>query len=46
MKEVPDETINHLPMYCNDCGEDLQQAASFLKKADTSNHSTYTSKLC
>ncbi len=35
IKEVPDETINHLPQYCNDCGEDLQQVVLFLKKADT-----------
>lgn len=33
MKEVPDETINHLPDYCNDCGEDLQQAVSFFKES-------------
>ncbi|MEJ7678246.1 MAG: IS66 family transposase [Segetibacter sp.] len=33
IKEVPDETINHLPQYCNDCGEDLQQAVSVLKES-------------
>ncbi len=33
IKEVPDETINHLPDYCNDCGEDLQQAVSFCKES-------------
>lgn len=33
IKEVPDETINHVPDYCNDCGEDLQQAVSFFKES-------------
>lgn len=33
IKEVPDETINHLPDYCNDCGEDLQEAVSFFKES-------------
>ena len=27
IKEVPDETINYIPQYCNGCGEDLQQTA-------------------
>ncbi|MDQ3073980.1 MAG: IS66 family transposase [Bacteroidota bacterium] len=30
MKEVPDETIDYTPQYCNDCGEDLQHAVSVL----------------
>jgi transposase len=32
IKEVPDETINYIPHYCNGCGEDLQQTASILNK--------------
>lgn len=33
IKEVPDETINYIPDYCNGCGEDLQHAASVLKES-------------
>ena len=33
IKEVPDQTINYIPQYCNGCGEDLQQAASILKES-------------
>ncbi len=33
IKEVPDETINYTPQYCNGCGEDLQHIASTLKES-------------
>ncbi len=33
IKEVPDETINYIPQYCNGCGEDLQQTASMFKES-------------
>ncbi len=33
IKEVPDETINYIPHYCNGCGEDLQQTVSIFKES-------------
>jgi len=33
MKEVPDETIDYIPDYCNECGEDLQQMPSLLQES-------------
>lgn len=33
IKEVPGETINYIPDYCNGCGKDLQQIASILKES-------------
>jgi len=33
IKEVPDQTINYIPQYCNGCGEDLQHIASILKES-------------
>jgi transposase len=33
IKEVPDQTINYIPKYCNGCGEDLQDTASILKES-------------
>lgn len=33
IKEVPDETINYIPQYCNDCREDLQHAVSILEES-------------
>lgn len=33
IKEVPDETINYIPQYCNGCREDLQQIASVFKES-------------
>lgn len=32
MKEVPDETINYLPEYCNGCGQDLQHSLAVLEE--------------
>lgn len=32
IKQVPDETIDYIPQYCNGCGEDLQQSASVLEE--------------
>ena len=33
IKEVADETIDHIPGYCNDCGFDLQQTTSIIKES-------------
>jgi transposase len=33
IKEVPDQTINYIPQYCNGCGEDLQHIVSILKES-------------
>lgn len=33
IKAVPDETVNYIPQYCNDCGEDLQQTAAVLEQS-------------
>lgn len=33
IKEVADETIDHIPQYCNDCGFGLQQTASIIKQS-------------
>jgi transposase len=33
IKEVPDETIDYIPQYCNDCGEDLQQTPSIVEES-------------
>jgi transposase len=33
IKAVPDETIDYMPQYCNDCGKDLQQATPNLEQS-------------
>lgn len=33
IKEVPDETIDYIPQYCNGCGEDLQQTPSIVEES-------------
>jgi transposase len=33
IKEVPDETIDYVPKYCNDCGKDLQHVVPTLKES-------------
>lgn len=33
IKQVPDKTIDYVPGYCNDCGEDLQHTVSVFKES-------------
>ena len=33
IKEVPDEAVNYIPLYCNGCGAGLQQAAPVLEQS-------------
>jgi len=33
IKEMPDETINYIPRYCDGCGEDLQQTDPVLEQS-------------
>lgn len=33
IKEVPDETIDYIPDYCKECGQDLQQIPSLLQES-------------
>jgi transposase len=33
IKAIPDETVNYIPLFCNGCGEDLQQTVSVLEQS-------------